>query len=109
MAGSMKHLCFRCEFRARFLEAEHEKRGSGHAPRYECGTGSSVNSCYMFKPVQPLVLELSDYEKTLAEKGIVRPIGGILGGRLVVSKEQPEFDVFAEQEDERFYIYNKRK
>jgi len=45
-----KGLCYRCEYRAQFLETEH-------GPRSECGnTGSAVGSCYMVAPVKPLVL-----------------------------------------------------
>ena len=42
-------LCFRCEYRAAFLEG-----GGRH--RYECGTDYAVHSCYMFKPTKPLIL-----------------------------------------------------
>ncbi len=45
----MQGLCHRCDRRAVF----HEK---GIRPRYECGTTSSVFSCYMYAPVRPLVL-----------------------------------------------------
>jgi len=42
-------LCFRCEHRAKFLE-------KGIRPRYECGEiEDSKFSCYMFKPVKPVV------------------------------------------------------
>ena len=56
MKKEIKHkgLCFRCEYRARFLEFRHQ-------PRCECGmVHSSVCSCYMYKPVAPLVLVKSD-------------------------------------------------
>ena len=48
-------LCFRCEYRARALE-------SGSGPRYECtylskgGKPQGVSSCYLYRPVSPLVL-----------------------------------------------------
>ena len=43
-------LCYRCEHRARFLE-------KGWRPRYECGDVTSAKyACYMFKPVQPVML-----------------------------------------------------
>jgi len=42
-------LCHRCEHRAVFLE-------TGHGPRYECQQAGAVASCYMFRPVIPLVL-----------------------------------------------------
>lgn len=47
-------LCYRCEHRANFLE-----RGS--RPRHECGDIThSSGSCYMFKPVRPIVVAPSD-------------------------------------------------
>lgn len=47
-------LCFRCEHRAAFLEG-------GSQPRFECGQPSFCShSCYMFKPVKPVVLTQSD-------------------------------------------------
>ena len=45
-----KGLCFRCEYRAEFFE-------SGRKPRVECGNIENGNySCYMYKPVLPVVL-----------------------------------------------------
>lgn len=43
-------LCNRCEHRVVFLE-------SGHGPRCECQQETSVSSCYMYRPVLPVVLE----------------------------------------------------
>jgi hypothetical protein len=44
-------MCFRCEYRAKFFETEH-------GPRYECQQPTrSVQSCYMFLPCFPIVLE----------------------------------------------------
>lgn len=43
-------LCYRCEYRALFHE-------TGNGPRCECqDPKSSVRSCYMYKPVKPVVL-----------------------------------------------------
>jgi hypothetical protein len=43
-------LCFRCEYRAKYLE-------EGIQPRCECGmANASVISCYMYKPVCPVIL-----------------------------------------------------
>ena len=43
-------LCYRCEWRAQFLEKEH-------GPRFECcEIESAVSVCYMYKPVAPCVL-----------------------------------------------------
>jgi len=53
-------LCHRCEYRARFFEAEEQ-------PRSECGrTLGTVYSCYMYRPVKPLILKKN--------KGDWRPI-----------------------------------
>lgn len=54
-------LCYRCESRARF----HEE---GHAPRMQCGDPGSVYSCYMYRPVSPVVFKRA--------KGDRRPVGG---------------------------------
>ena len=104
----MNYLCFRCEYRAQFLEQEFTKKDSGGGPRFECQTGLSVNSCYMFRPVIPLVIEPSDYEKRLEkERGIKRPVGGYFGGRMTPCKEQPNFKVIGKEiEPEKYYIYN---
>lgn len=51
-----KGLCYRCEYRAQFHE-------NGHAPRYECGTGTSYMSCYMYRPVSPIILKPRKGEK----------------------------------------------
>jgi len=106
-----KLLCFRCENRIRYLEQEHEKKGSGNGPRYECQTDFAVHSCYAFKPVQPVVVQPSDYEKRLKEEtGVDRGLGGMIGGRMCVSDKQPEFDVIATQiEGEQYLIENKMK
>jgi len=49
-------LCWRCEVRAAYCQAEAEKKGSGHAPRYECGDiKGSQATCYAFRPVRPIV------------------------------------------------------
>ena len=45
-----KSLCFRCEWRAAFLE-------DGHRPRHECGeTDRAVWCCYMYVPTKPFIL-----------------------------------------------------
>jgi len=52
-------LCYRCEFRALFLE---NKIG----PRMECqNIENSVTSCYMYRPVIPVILH--------AREGEIRP------------------------------------
>ena len=48
-------LCFRCEHRA--LHLEHAAMGNHYQPRCECGDiKCSKYSCYMFKPVGPVIL-----------------------------------------------------
>jgi hypothetical protein len=45
-------LCYRCEHRARFLESDGVFR-----PRCECGDiDKSSNYCYMYQPVQPVII-----------------------------------------------------
>ena len=52
--GSNIRLCFRCDWRAYFLE-------NGHGPRYECQQPSNaVYSCYMYLPVLPVVMERNE-------------------------------------------------
>lgn len=55
-------LCFRCEWRARYLETD-----SG--PRCECKErDKQVASCYMFRPCIPIILQRNAGDR--------RPIGG---------------------------------
>lgn len=50
-------LCFRCEWRARYLE-------TGSGPRCECGmTTRSSYSCYMYTPVRPLIITANEKDK----------------------------------------------
>lgn len=49
-------LCFRCEYRAKFLEY-------GNGPRNECKSPEiSVCGCYMFLPVQPILIRKREGE-----------------------------------------------
>lgn len=68
---SREGLCFRCEFRAKFLE-------TGSGPRHQCKqTNGNVFICYMYQPVKPVIL--GDPESS---KGDPRPRGsGILSKR----------------------------
>lgn len=54
-------LCHRCEYRALYKE-------EGHRPRYECGMDYAVCSCYMYRPVKPVLLERNAGDR--------RPLGG---------------------------------
>jgi hypothetical protein len=70
-------MCFRCEHRARFLETKTWQ------PRAECGdVDKSKHSCYMYKPVEPVILQV--------QKGDKRPVGGpaLIAARMETSKEQ---------------------
>lgn len=61
-------LCFRCEWRARYLE-------TGHGPRCECqAEKSAVWSCYMFRPCEPYVLGRTGAERKIW--GAKRPLTG---------------------------------
>lgn len=53
MKKEVTALCHRCEWRAQHREL-------GHAPRYECGTRGAVWSCYMYKPVCPIIIQKND-------------------------------------------------
>ena len=63
-------LCYRCEHRAINKEDPDEH------PRYECGTDDSVGSCYMYKPVKPVLLS--------PNKGDDRPVfaGSLISARM---------------------------
>ena len=51
---SGKALCYRCEWRAQWLE-------SGHGPRMECQSrDSATGSCYMYRPVAPVIQQVND-------------------------------------------------
>lgn len=50
----IKGLCFRCDYRARFLE-------TGRRPRFECGNIEQCShGCYMYKPVKPVILTVQE-------------------------------------------------
>ena len=85
--------CYRCEYRARFLE-------EGYAPRCECKDTGSVVGCYMYKPVMPLVIS--------RRKGDKRGIGGILGARLRAVRVFEKMKikcVVANEKKEEFVMY----
>ena len=50
-------LCYRCEYRAQYLE-------TGSKPRYECGEPNFCSiSCYMYRPVAPIAVKSSSGDK----------------------------------------------
>lgn len=55
-------LCFRCEHRARSLEAALD--GKHYQPRFECGQRmESKRGCYMFEPCRPVVTKPDDTDR----------------------------------------------
>lgn len=96
-------LCFRCEYRAR----AHEKAcftGEASGPRVECSSlETTVNSCYMFKPIKPPVLKSKDESEW-------RPAipGSILSGRVIIDEEKNEKELLLNVEKagkEKFIMY----
>lgn len=89
---SNKGLCFRCEWRARFLE---EKR----QPRFECGMiESSVMGCYMFQPVKPICIK--------PREGDNRPLSlNILSCRVERSDNEPNLQLSDTQNENDTLIY----
>lgn len=73
-----KALCYRCEFRAQYLE-------EGYAPRSECKeVNMAVAGCYMYQPVHPIAFRPRQDDN--------RPVTlNALGARIERSEEQPEF------------------
>lgn len=99
-----KSLCFRCEYRAQYLEEKTLMR-EANAPRFECSMpNNSVNSCYMFKPVEPVVLERSECENELFGKE--RPLGfSMIAPRMSVSQHQTQNITFAKKLSEDRYLF----
>ncbi len=74
--------CYRCEYRARFLE-------DGSRPRYECGAiTTSKIACYMYKPCMPIILKQAD--KTDKRPW---PDSGLIAARSEVVRVTDERDV----------------
>jgi len=75
-------LCFRCEYRAVFLE-------TGHGPRYECGCiDTSKGACYMYVPSKPVTL---DKLIETDERSVYAP--PILSARTVVADDQEDLEL----------------
>ena len=70
-------LCYRCEWRAKFLE-------DGHGPRMECGDiENSKYICYNYRPVKPCVLKYPDYSNEEYDHiNKARLPGGMMGARM---------------------------
>lgn len=87
-----KGLCFRCEYRAQFLENDRRAR-------YECGEiESSVFGCYMFKPVRPITIK--------PRNGDPRPLAlGLLSCRVERVEEDPDLILTSLINDEGILVY----
>lgn len=84
----MSGLCFRCEYRAQYLENKRQ-------PRFECGmVESAVGGCYMFKPVKPISIR--------SREGDNRPVTlDILSARV----ERVDNDIEMELREKNGLIY----
>lgn len=84
-------LCYRCEYRALYLE-------EGTGPRAECKmTTATVGACYMFKPVKPIALE--------RREGDERPMmAGILSSRMQ-KMECPELELEIKDYKTGIFLY----
>ena len=78
--GSSVSLCYRCEYRA-------QNKESGRQPRMECGSDSSVHTCYNYKPTRPVSLKYPTYHGEYDEMNKARlPVGGLMGARMSAEK-----------------------
>ena len=91
-----KGLCFRCEYRAKYLE-------EGGGPRFECQVPeSSVVSCYMFKPVKPIIVK--------PKEGDNRPLSlNYFSARVERMKDSVELELKGQQLEKGVLIYWKPK
>ena len=85
-------LCFRCEYRARYLE-----EGSG--PRFECKVlEMSVVGCYMFQPVRPICIK--------PREGDNRPLLlNYFSARVERVDVSPELELRGEETKEGILVY----
>ena len=87
-----KGLCYRCEYRSQFKE-------TGEGPRYECKTDSSVYSCYMYRPVRPVLL--------VRDRDDRRPIAGpwAFSARAHRPDREPKVELFIEKQKLGYLLY----
>ena len=87
-----KGLCYRCEYRAQYLE-------TGHAPRYECSNIQSANySCYMYQPVKPVIVEKNKNDN--------RPqFAGLLSARSQLVEREPDLQLHLKEYEDGSMIY----
>jgi len=88
-------LCFRCEWRAKYLEEDS-------APRYECSEiDRAICSCYMYKPVMPVVLKTNSNDK----RPQIGTVGNLFSGRSSFIKLiDPKYKMIA-NDDGTYIIY----
>lgn len=94
----MTGLCYRCEHRARYLEA----RGSDHPhqPRRECGTDMSVWCCYMYQPVRPMLT------RDMQQKGHMPAYGpAMLASRVEAVGPDESFELVLHQDGDGLTPY----
>ena len=89
-------LCFRCEYRARYLE-------EGTGPRFECKQPEmSVMGCYMFQPVKPICIK--------PREGDNRPLSlNYFSARVERVNASPELELKGEETKEGILVYWKPK
>lgn len=87
-----KGLCFRCEYRAQFLE-------EGVRSRFECGAPEfSAMSCYMFQPVKPICIK--------PREGDNRPMSlNYFSSRVERTENTPELELRSHTSKEGVLVY----
>ncbi len=88
-------LCYRCEYRADYLE-------TGSAPRLECkDIKNSNHSCYMYKPVAPMILK----NKADDNRGIAGEVSPMISARANAIKIA-KVDIKLVKLDNKEYSFN---
>jgi len=101
-------LCHRCEHRVKFLE--HRGAGRAPCPRVQCGQTGAVVSCYMYRPVRPLILKKSNDDDPRPEIGPAMltsrstPIRSA-EGQLLSAIQAGELKMRASSTDDGFVLY----
>lgn len=108
-------LCFRCEYRAEYLNDKLNAGKNEHfgSPRYECSQTSSVHSCYMYRPVRPYILKANEGEK----RGLTLPwmisgrayAVGVANTQYTAKKAKEGLVFFCQLIDKRVRGLNKEK
>lgn len=93
MTKDRSGLCYRCEYRAQYLEV-------GHAPRCECGSIKNANySCYMYKPVKPVIIAKNEKDN--------RPqfAGSMFSARSHLIEREPDLKLHLKEYEDGSMIY----